>query len=144
MSKYKYFINDSFSWGRSTASTRDSRLICSELVQSGGGGRRVASLLHRFGPTLLLNPKSSSMYIQVDPWRTAVSYRAAMGRRSPPRLPWPTWGWTPAGGWSGAPWPHTGRTPPWRCCGPSTSPASSTWPCGSGTTPGGDRMVRLH
>ena len=69
--------------------------------------------------------------------KPVVPYQAARGRRSPRRLPWRTWGWTRAAGSSGGPWHRTGRTRPWRCCGPSTSPASSTWRVGSGTTPGG-------
>lgn len=63
-------------------------------------------------------------------------YLITTGRRSLWRPPWRTWGWTRGGGWSDAPWLRTGRTPPSRCCDPNTSPFSSTWPCGSETTPG--------
>lgn len=65
-----------------------------------------------------------------------AAHRAARGRTIPSCRSWQSWGWTRAAGWSVAPWRRTDRTPPWRCCDPSTSHAYATWPAGSETTPG--------
>lgn len=62
-------------------------------------------------------------------------YPAARAHTNPWHRLWQIWGWTRAEGWSVWPWLRTGRTRPSRCCGPSTSPSSSTWLCGSGTIP---------
>lgn len=73
----------------------------------------------------------------------AVTYQAARGRRNPWCHPWQIWEWIRAVGWSGAPWHRTDRTLPWRCCGPSISHASSTWPSGSGTRPAESQSPNL-
>lgn len=63
------------------------------------------------------------------------TYLATTERMTLRRPPWLTWGWIQAVGWSDGPWLRTGRILPWRCCDPSTFLFSSTWPCGSETTP---------
>lgn len=83
------------------------------------------------------------IYVSLCNISNCLTYPIARERKSLRRRPWLTWGWTQAAGWSDGPWRRTDRTPPSHCCDPNTSPASSTWPCGSETRPADEQKHDL-
>lgn len=68
--------------------------------------------------------------------RDPLPYPGARAHRSPAGRPPRSRALSRAAGCSVAPSPRRARTQPSRCCRPSASPASATWPAGFETRPG--------
>lgn len=84
----------------------------------------------------LQGPCPLSQHLWPSCWlQGPLPYPRARVHRNQPGHPRWSWGRSLAEGCSVAPWPHKARTRPSRCCHPSASPASATWPSGFETRP---------